>query len=537
MKTVSTRRTLFCLIAHALFCGSLLNAQTYTDMYDFNNSTGCCAYNPSLLAQGEDGNIYGATTSGGTNGRGVIFRMTPSGTMSVIYNFDFAHGSGPQGGLSLGLDGNFYGTTYQGGANSAGTVYRISPSGGFTSLYSFTNGPDGAYPRTPPVQAPDGNLYGGAGNGTVPALYKLTPAGVFSVVTNLPSQTYSPMLVGTDGNLYGMTLYGGTFNRGAIFQFSPKTKKLKIIHSFDVTNGGQPEGPLVQGVDGALYGTASTGGTLSGGVIFKVTMGGAYTVLYNFSATSPVSGASPLAGLVQGSDGFLYGVASVGGANNKGTLFKMSTKGTGFTVLHHFESTTGSSPLATPLLHTTGKIYGLTFGGGTRGDYGVFYSLDAGLKPFVSEFISFSGKVGATVGILGQGFSNATGVKFGAGPGTYVVNTDSFLTAKVGSGAMTGVITVLEHSGNLATPQKYKVIPTVSSMNPTTGAVGTKVAITGMSLQQATSVTFGGVKATSVTINSDTQISAVVPAGAVTGKITVKTPGGSASAPGVFTVK
>lgn len=537
MKTVSMRRTLFCLIMQTLFCGSLLNAQTYTDMYDFNNTTGCCANNPSVLAQGEDGNIYGATTSGGTNGRGVVFRMTLSGSMSVIYNFDFTHGSGPQGGLNLGLDGNFYGTTYQGGANSAGTVYRITPSGTFSSLYSFTNGPDGAYPRTPPVQAPDGNLYGGSGNGAVPALYKLTPAGAFSVVTNLPSQTYSPMIVATDGNLYGMTLYGGTFNRGTVFQFAPKTKKLKIIHSFDVTNGGQPEGPLVQGRDGALYGTASTGGMLSGGVIFKVTTGGAYSVLYNFSATSPANGASPLAGLAQGSDGFLYGVASVGGVNNKGTLFKISTKGTGFTVVHHFDSTTGSGPLATPLLHTTGNIYGLTFGGGTRGDYGVFYSLDAGLKPFVSEFVFYSGKVGATVGILGQGFSSATAVKFGSGPGTYVVSTDSFLTAKVAAGATTGVITVLEHTGNLATPQKYRVIPTVTSMTPTSGPVGTKVVLTGMSLLQAANVTFGGVKATSITINSDSQVAAVVPTGAVTGKVSVKTPGGTASAPGTFTVK
>ena len=490
-----------------------------------------------MLAQGEDGNIYGATTSGGANSRGAIFRMTPSGTMSVIYNFDFTHGSGPQGGLNLGLDGNFYGTTYQGGANSAGTIYRVTPSGALTSLYSFTNGPDGAYPRTPPVQSPDGNLYGGAGNGTVPALYKLTPAGAFSVVANLPSQTYSPMIVGTDGNLYGMTLYGGSFNRGTVFQFAPKTKKIKIIHNFDVTKGGLPQGPLVQGTDGAFYGTASTGGTLSGGVIFKVTTGGAFSVLYNFSATSPLNGASPLAGLAQGSDGLLYGVASVGGANNKGTLFKISTKGTGFTVLHHFDATTGSGPLATPLLHTTGKIYGLTFGGGTRGDYGVFYSLDAGLKPFASQFVFYSGKVGATVGILGQGFSSATGVKFGTGPGTYVVSTDSFLMAKVAAGATTGVITVLEHTGNLVTPQKYKVIPTVTAMTPTSGSVGTKVLVTGMSLLQATTVTFGGVKATSITINSDTQITALVPASAVTGKVSIKTPGGATSAPGIFTVK
>ena len=513
----------------------LVRAQTYTDMHDFNNSDGCCANYPSLLAQGEDGNIYGATTSGGS-GAGNIFKITATGTFTNLFNFDGTHGRGPQGGLSLGFDGDFYGTTYQGGTGGAGTVFKITPSGAQTVLYNFMNTTDGAYPKAPPVQAPDGNLYGTTGNGTVAPLYKITPSGTFSVVVNLPAQSYSPLVVGTDGNLYGMTLYGGTFNRGTAFQFAPKTKKLKIIHNFEANTGYVPEGPLTQAADGFLYGTCSSGGSAAGGVVFKMSTGGSYTVLYNFDSSSPANGATPTAGLVQGSDGFLYGVASVGGANGLGTLFKVSTKGMGFAVLHDFATATGDSPLSTPLLHTNGKIYGLAFHGGSHNSYGTIYSMDAGLNPFASQFVVYSGKVGNSVDILGQGFSNATGVKFGTGSGTFVASTDAFMTATVATGATTGFITVLEPGGNLSTPQKFKIIPSITSFSPKNGPVGTQVTITGMSLKQTSSVIIGKAKAT-FTVNSDTQVTATVGAGAVTGKVTLKTPGGTATGPGNFTVQ
>jgi uncharacterized repeat protein (TIGR03803 family) len=207
---MKTPNRLFSIVsALVLFVVSpLLHAQIYTDMHDFNNSDGCCANYPSLLAQGQDGDLYGATTSGGT-GAGTIFKITPAGTFNNLFTFDGTHGNHPQGGLSLGFDGNFYGTTYQGGTNTAGTVFKITPSGTQSVLYNFTNTTDGAFPRVPPVQAPDGNLYGTTGNGTVATLYKITPSGTFSVVVNLPAQSYSPLLVGTDGNLYGTTLLGG----------------------------------------------------------------------------------------------------------------------------------------------------------------------------------------------------------------------------------------------------------------------------------------------------------------------------------------
>jgi len=515
----------------------LLRAQTYTDMHDFNNTDGCCALYPTMLAQGQDGNIYGATTNGGKTLNGNVFRLTPAGAYTDIYDFDSTHGAYPQGGLSMGLDGNFYGTTYQGGANHFGTIFKVTPSGTQALLYSFQNTNDGAYPRTPPVQAPDGDLYGATGNGTAYVLYKLTPSGTFTIVATLPALSLSPLLVGTDGNLYGMTQYGGTFNRGTAFQFAPAKKKLKILHSFgNGSEGVSPAGPLFQGVDGKLYGTTSAGGSASGGTVFQMSTAGKVVTLVNFDSAHPSNGATPFAGVVQGSDGFLYGAASVGGANGLGTLFKVSTKGAGFQVLHDFATATGDTPLATPLLHTSGKIYGVAFHGGSHTAYGAIYSLDAGLKPHVNQFVYYSGKVGDSVGLLGQGFSNATGVKFGSGPGTFVASTDAFMTATIAAGATTDVITVLEPGGNLSTPQKYKVIPSILSFSPKSGNVGTPVTITGMSLKQTTSVTIGKVKAT-FTVNSDTQVTAIVGAGAVTGKVTLKTKGGTATGPGTFTVQ
>src|SRR5438477_7286143 len=131
MKNFTFHRVLVTIV-FALAIAALSSAQTYTDLRDFNETDGCCALYPSMLAQGEDGDIYGATTSGGTNFYGNIFKITPSGTFTNLHNFDLTHGGYPQGGLSMGADGNFYGTTYQGGINHFGTVFKITPSGTFT---------------------------------------------------------------------------------------------------------------------------------------------------------------------------------------------------------------------------------------------------------------------------------------------------------------------------------------------------------------------------------------------------------------------
>ena len=145
-------RTFLLVVLTLTLLTSMANAQTYTVLHNFNETDGCCALYPSMLAQGQDGDIYGATTSGGTNFYGNIFRMTPSGTLTSIHSFDLTHGGYPQGGISMAMDGNFYGATYQGGIHHYGTLFKITPGGAFTELYDFNNTTDGAYPKTPPVQ-------------------------------------------------------------------------------------------------------------------------------------------------------------------------------------------------------------------------------------------------------------------------------------------------------------------------------------------------------------------------------------------------
>jgi uncharacterized repeat protein (TIGR03803 family) len=524
------------IVLATIACAPLAQAQTYTDLFDFIQSTGSAPGTPGLLAQGQDGNLYSTMPSGGSGPpwAGTIF-MYPLGSngINVLYYFSGTEGFGPMSGLNLGLDGNFYGTTYEPVGSTAGDVFKVTPSGALTVLYQFTNGSDGAHPFAPPVPHPDGNLYGVTYNGTVLTAYKITPAGAFSVIATLPGRTVAPLIVGTDGNLYGTTQYGGKFNAGTVFQLTTKGK-LKIIHEFktDGTDGTNPAGPLMQGRDGKFYGTTAWGGAGSSGVVYQVTTAGKYAVLHSFTGTEGTNSAT---GLVQGSDGFLYGVTSAGGGLGFGTFFKVNTTGTTFAVLHNFDkAASGGNPLSTPVLHTSGIIYGLTATGPKEG---TLYSMNVGLKPFASLFVLWSGKVGASVGILGQGFSSATGVKFGSGAGTFQVISDTYMIASPAQGSTTSNVTVIEPGGNLVTPQVFKVIPSIKDFSPSSGPVGTAVTINGMSLTQATAVTFGGVKATNFTVNSDIQITAIVPVGAKTGTIGVTTKGGKATSSQKFTVQ
>jgi uncharacterized repeat protein (TIGR03803 family) len=517
----------------AITCGTASLHAQYSELYNFNwHAEGANPLAPALLAQGQDGNLCG-TLQTQLSGDGSVFGWSvPSSTIAQIYGFTGADGSAPQSGLTLGLDGSFYGTTELGGVFSKGSVFKISPGGVLTQLYSFSDGTDGGYPWAPPIQGPDGSIYGATYDGTNQGrVYKITPAGVFTVIAVAPSKTQAPLILGTDGNFYGTTPYGGTYNRGTVFKLTPKGV-LTIVHSFAAE---LPSGPVMQAADGKLYGTTPWGGANGQGTIYSMTLaGGGFKVLHNFLATEANNSSS---GLVQGSDKFLYGVAEAGGANGQGSLFKVNTTGTTFSVLYSFQTALGDTPMSTPVLHTNGIIYGTTtHGGPTLTAYGTLYSYNAGLKRFASLVIIWSGKVGTGVGIIGQGFNTATGVKFGTGPATYKVLSDNYMIAAPAAGATTGPVTILEPSGNLVTPQTFKVLPAITSFSPSAGPVGSSVVITGMSLSQATVVTIGGVKAT-FTLNSDTQVTAVVPAGAVTGKVRITTKGGAAASTANFTVQ
>jgi len=149
--------------------------------------------------------------------------------------------------------------------------------------------------------------------------------------------------------------------------------------------------------------------------------------------------------------------------------------------------------------------------------------------------VNWLGKVGNTVELLGQGFTGTTAVSFNGVPATFNNSSDTYMTATVPAGALTGTLTVTTFTGSMVSNRAFLVLPGISSFTPS-GTVGSKVTITGMSLTQTTRVTIGG-KPASFTVISDTQLTATVPVNALTGKkITVTTAGGSTSSAGTFAV-
>jgi uncharacterized repeat protein (TIGR03803 family) len=508
-----------------------LHSQTYTDLHDFNCLTDGCANYPfysysGILAQGRDGNLYGTLDGGGTSNLGTVFTITPTGAITTLYNFSGPDGAYPASGLTLGTDGNFYGTT-QSSQGGSGTIFKITPTGVLTTLIINIGST-----TSPPVLGKNGSYYGVTVGGNA---YSITSSGTFKLLTSsIPGRSFDPLFLASDGNFYGTSVEGGTFNDGTVFRMSA-TGAFKIIYSFDGTHGAQPYGPVVQGSDGFLYGTTTAGGSIANaaGVVFKLSTGGKITVLHQFDSTSVTDGYAPYPGLVAATDGNFYGATTFGTSNGDGALFKISKSGT-YSVLYVFDGTHGSTQYATSMQHTNGILYGLPQNGGASNG-GVFYSLAEGIPPFVS-LMTTSGTAGQTVEILGNGFTGTTSVMFGLGSASFTVVSDTYMTAVVPASGTTGTVTVTTPSATLTSKQIFKVIPVILSFTPSSGPVGTQVTITGTGLTGASKVTFGGVKATSYTVNSGTQITATVPTGAKTGKIGVTTAGGIASSKATFTV-
>ena len=529
----------FALAVFMLVTATLSSGQTvFTQLVAFNGTDGAGPYY-EYLVQGMDGQLYGTTANGETSsflGTGTVFKVTTSGTLTDMYTLcatGCTDGGLPVGGIVLAPNGNFYGTTTIGGLTTqacdtgivgCGTVFEITPTGTFTLLHTFT-GPDGFLPYANLTLGTDGNLYGttlyggnlsaggcsGIGCGTV---FKITPQGKFTSLYSFTNGTdgASPigrLLLGSNGNFYGTTIGPGT-----VFEITP-AGKLTTLYSFTGgSDGGSPYGGVIQTANGTIYGTTAYGGSNNYGTVYKL-VGKKLTTLYNFcSLPNCVDGDAPFGGLIQATDGNLYGTTSNGGAGAGGTVFEITTNGA-LTTLYAFCSQPGSADGLTPygdlLQATDGNFYGTTNQGGEAQSTGTVFSISTGLGPFVQPVIS-SGKVGIKITILGTHLTGATAVSFNGTTATFRVNSSTAITATAPSGATTGPVKVTTPSGTLSTRVAFKVTPQVNSFTPPSGPVGTVVTITGVSLIQATKVTFGGVAATSFTVSSDTQVTATVPA-------------------------
>jgi uncharacterized repeat protein (TIGR03803 family) len=285
----------------------------------------------ATLMQASDGALYGTLYNGGANGVGAVYRLTTSGDYTTLASFPGAPGgSGPLAGLIQASDGNFYGTTRQGGAYNLGTVFRMTPSGALTSMYDFTGGADGLEPEVSLLQASDGALYGStptssATTGMMGTIYRITLDGVFTLLHSFnyggDGSNPSRLIQASDGYLYGTTQHAGPYSGGVgtVFRMT-LDGSLTTIHAFQGIDGDTPWGGVFQGKDGALYGSTVYGGINSNGTLYRVTPDGIFTDLYLF--TGGVDGSNPY-GFSQAADGTLLGTTANGGTQHCscGTLF------------------------------------------------------------------------------------------------------------------------------------------------------------------------------------------------------------------------
>ncbi len=342
------------------------------------------------LIKGADGSFYGLTNSGGTSGYGTIFKITATGTFTVIKHLVYANGSNPRGHLVIGADGNFYGATYSGGANGYGTIFKMTTTGTLTVLHSLSSAADGANCYGSLVKGSDNNFYGTTngggttGNGTI---FKITPAGVYTVLRQMNQSTdgthsQSDLIQATDGNFYGMAYSGGPNFNGTIFKIT-STGTFTLLRSLVSANGINPYGSLLQGTDGNFYGTTSTSGANSGGTIFKITPTGTLTVLHSLLPTT--EGGSPRGSLVRGNDGNYYGLTNTGGTNFFGSLFKITSTGV-FTVLTGFNGAIiGDAPNESLIQATDFAFYGTTLNGGTN-NQGTIFKICGGVYSVLHSF-------------------------------------------------------------------------------------------------------------------------------------------------------
>lgn len=486
----------FCLAA----VPSVVQAQISL-IYTFNSPyDGCCPVWSNLIAQGRDGKLYSTMPEGvgAIVGNGSWFSFAAN-ELPVIHGLG-SRPHGPQSGLALGVDGNLYGGTLFGGlANgSLGLLFKIT-GGLVVPVYDFTGGSDGAHPAAAPIQGPDGYLYGTTYDGaSAGAVYKVDPRnGTLVWAHALPAGTKAPLIIADDGNFYGTYPHGGMTingvapsndNGGGVFRVTPagvvtgiyNINPLSTTSNGGYGDGGQPWGPVMQASDGWLYGTASGYGQFNGGTLYKVALDGSgFKILHNFQTADGVDSES---GLVEGGGGILYGLCQGGGSAQgqqvaAGTLFKIDFGGSNFVRLFSFYRASGTSgigpgsaPISTPMLHTNGRIYGITSHGGTAvlesttyggfDDGGELFSYPSGSGPIISVVSRRSGNTNDRIGIIGQGLTGATGVTFGgiaASPFTVKVVSDTYMEVVVPSGARTGPIRVYTPTASYATLYNFKI--------------------------------------------------------------------------------
>jgi uncharacterized repeat protein (TIGR03803 family) len=374
------------------------------NLYDFCSQSFCFDGKEPFgdIAVDSLGNLYGTTTSGGAT-YGVVFELVPHKSR-YRYSLVWAFGvydtlAKPAGDLILDKDGKLYGSAVFGGANNCGAVFQLKPNGGnwsLSTIYEFYGSSDGCYPFALTYAGKDSGqpwdgsspLYGTAqlgGTYNHGAVYQLVFNGSYWTQTTIHSfqTSYSPtgLMEDSAGNLWGTTQQGGKYGGGLMYRLASGTWKDTVLHNFcNTTNcadGEAPFGRLFMDSSGNVFGTTYNGGSNCSsngcGVVFERTSGGAYQVIYNFcSAANCADGAYPQGGVIMDGSGNLVGTTLSGGSSQygSGVAFELTNSRGSWseTVLHTFCSlsgcTDGESPISDPVADTSGRIFGVSYGGG-----------------------------------------------------------------------------------------------------------------------------------------------------------------------------
>lgn len=445
---------------------------------------------------------------------GAVVLALSAQTFTTIFTFGGSDGQSPYGALIQGADGCLYGTTNSGGKYKSGTIFRITTTGELTTIHNFCSQadcPDGKSPSGGLVLATDGDFYGttdegGANNRGM--IFQLTPEGVLSPIYSFCAQAgcpdgYNPggnLVQASNGELYGTARNGGADSEGTLFGVTP-SGIFTTIHTFcsaaECSDGAQPIGGLIQATNGMLYGTTFYGGAHGRGEVYQISLGETLKKVVSFCGDCRAGG-WPESGVIQAADGNLYGTTSVPGNTGYGTVFTATTAGdikTLYTFCAQASCADGVDPQGGLIQATDGNFYGTTAVGGAHDGGTVFQITPQGTLTTLYNFCSESDCADGT---------NPVAALFQATDGNFYGTTQG---------------TVFQIATGLA--------PFVR-MLPTFGDAGATVEIFGTDLTGASSLTFNGAAAAFEMISAN-EIVATVPTGATTGTIAVVTPGGTLS--------
>lgn len=382
-----------------------------------------------------DGTIFGTTVSGGQSGGGTLYRLNPDGSGFTVlkhFGYNVPEGAEPYGSVVVGSDGMVYGATYYGNG-TYGKIFRVNQDGtGFTILRTMNYSTDGGYIWGGLIEGNDGRLYGTAvtggayGSGTVFAVNK--DGSSFTVLVHFNGANggspYGSLHQGAGSVLYGTTYNGGTSQRGTVFKLNPNGSGFAVLRSLDyTTTGGNPRGGVIQGSDGVLYGAAHYGGNFGYGTIFRMNADGTGAVILRHLNYSSPEGGYPYNVVPIIAGGRLYASAYYTSAGS-GTVFSMrASDGADFIIEASFTGTNGTYPLSGVRQGPDGGLYGATYTGGTFGG-GTIFRLGAGIGVNFSAG-SFAVSSNDQPGIVGgRNWNNIAG-----GNGSNLVLNDSAGTA------------------------------------------------------------------------------------------------------------